>query len=201
MQSFPHPPTSVAVRLLGVLLLTALLLQASVRPAAGAPPHEDRVILPTAAEVLAQPAAQVFSRRAIAPVPPTPISDLAWPVEAPITSGFGPRTHPISGVARLHAGLDIAAATGTPIRAAADGTVIQAGTRGGYGTTVELDHGAGLTTLYAHQSVLHVTEGQQVQVGEVIGEVGSTGASTGPHLHFETRLDTVPVDPRTHLPG
>lgn len=199
MQSFPH--VRVAARLLGLLLLTSLVVQSLPPSPASAQDHDDRVGLPTAAEVLAQPAARVFSRRAIAPPVHLPASDLAWPIEAPITSGFGPRVHPISGTARLHAGLDLAAATGTPIQAAADGTVIQSGWRGGYGTTVEVDHGDGLTTLYAHQSVLHVAQGEQVRAGEVIGEVGSTGASTGPHLHFETREDTVPVDPLTHLPG
>lgn len=122
-----------------------------------------------------------------------------WPLSAPMTSGFGYRTHPISGTGRLHAGIDLAAATGTPIRAAATGVVIAAGAMGGYGNTVDIDHG-GVVTRYAHQSQVLVRSGQRVLAGQVIGLVGSTGASTGPHLHFEVRTATGPIDPLAWLP-
>lgn len=123
-----------------------------------------------------------------------------WPVAAPITSGFGTRVHPLTGSPRLHAGIDLGAPTGTPIRAAAAGTVVVAGVMGGYGNTVDIRHGDGTTTRYAHQSRLLVRAGQQVAAGQVIGLVGSTGASTGPHLHFEVRTPTGPIDPHIWLP-
>jgi murein DD-endopeptidase MepM/ murein hydrolase activator NlpD len=114
---------------------------------------------------------------------------------APMSSPFGVRFHPILHYQRLHTGQDISASSGTPIRAAADGTVLIASVRGGYGNATVIDHGSSLSTLYGHQSELLVTEGQQVTAGDVIGRVGSTGMSTGPHLHFETRVRGVPIDP------
>lgn len=117
----------------------------------------------------------------------------------PITSEFGMRTHPIYGTERLHAGMDIGAPPATPIRAAGDGKVVFAGANGAYGNSVIIDHGGSLATLYAHQSELFVTTGQTVQRGQTIGAVGSTGASTGPHLHFEVRSNGTPVNPRTYL--
>ncbi|MGH9025342.1 MAG: murein hydrolase activator EnvC family protein [Acidimicrobiia bacterium] len=121
------------------------------------------------------------------------------PVPGAIVSGFGPRVHPILGTTRVHTGLDMAAAYGEPIRAADTGVVVMAGWNGGYGNCVIIDHGAGLATLYAHQSELAVTVGQRVTRGEVIGYVGSTGLSTGPHLHFEVRVNGTPVDPTQYL--
>lgn len=112
-----------------------------------------------------------------------------------IGSKFGLRHHPILGIDRLHAGGDIGAANGTPIYAPADGLVVFAGERGGYGNTTVIDHGHSLGTLYGHQSRLNVVPGQSVTRGDLIGWVGSTGLSTGPHLHFETRLKGMPVDP------
>ncbi|MBX3313458.1 MAG: M23 family metallopeptidase [Actinobacteria bacterium] len=112
-----------------------------------------------------------------------------------IGSKFGMRFHPILGIARLHAGGDIGAPSGTPIHAPADGVVVFAGERGGYGNCVVIDHGSSLGTLYGHQSRINVQVGDVVQRGDIIGWVGSTGLSTGPHLHFETRLKGVPVDP------
>jgi murein DD-endopeptidase MepM/ murein hydrolase activator NlpD len=125
--------------------------------------------------------------------------DLLRPVDAPITSGFGYRTHPVLGTERLHSGIDFGAAEGTPIVAAADGTVESAGWQGGYGNTVIIDHGGGEATLYAHQSRLAVSTGAAVSRGQVIGYVGSTGLSTGPHLHFELRINGVPTDPMPRL--
>jgi len=118
---------------------------------------------------------------------------LIWPVIGPVTSPFGMRW------GRMHEGIDIAAAYGTAIRAAAGGTVIYAGWLGGYGNLVVIDHGNGLATAYAHQSSLAVSNGQGVSQGQTIGYVGSTGHSTGPHLHFEVRVNGVPVDPLGYL--
>lgn len=125
---------------------------------------------------------------------------LSAPVSAAaITSTFGPRVHPIFGTVRMHDGVDFGATAGTPIRAAAAGTVVSAAVRGGYGNATIIDHGGGLATLYAHQSEMTVTAGTVVAAGQVIGAVGSTGFSTGPHLHFEVRLAGVPVDPLPYL--
>ena len=121
------------------------------------------------------------------------------PVPGPITSPFGWRVHPIYGTRRLHAGVDMTASHGTPIKAAAGGRVILATYYGGYGNAVVIDHGAGLATLYAHQSSLAVGLGAQVSAGQVIGHVGSTGLSTGAHLHFEVRVNGTPVDPVPYL--
>lgn len=125
---------------------------------------------------------------------------LAIPIPgARITSVFGPRMHPIYQEMRTHDGIDLAAGTGTPIRAAGDGVVIYAGPRGGYGNATVIDHGNSLATLYAHQSSIGVSVGQQVLRNQAIGAVGSTGFSTGPHLHFEVRVQGVPVDPMRYL--
>ncbi|HHC08744.1 MAG TPA: hypothetical protein ENK55_08510 [Actinobacteria bacterium] len=121
------------------------------------------------------------------------------PVSGPVVSRFGPRVHPIYGTVRMHNGLDIDAPAGEPISAFARGRVIFAGWKGGYGKAVMIDHGGGMVTLYAHQSRLAVEVGQQVRGGQVIGYVGSTGLSTGPHVHFEVRIDGEPVDPARYL--
>lgn len=121
------------------------------------------------------------------------------PANGPITSGFGYRFHPILKRSRLHAGVDIGAGYGATIRAAASGLVIYAGYRGGYGNAVIIDHGSGLSTLYGHCSRLFVSSGQTVKQGQSIGAVGSTGLSTGPHLHFEVRKNGTPVNPMGRL--
>jgi murein DD-endopeptidase MepM/ murein hydrolase activator NlpD len=118
---------------------------------------------------------------------------------ARLTSPFGMRVHPIYGTTRLHMGLDLAAPTGTPVKAAADAVVVSAGTHGGYGLAVVLDHGGALATLYGHLSSIDVRAGDVVRRGDPIGLVGSTGASTGPHLHFEVRVSGTPVDPVPYL--
>lgn len=120
---------------------------------------------------------------------------LLWPVAGRISSGFGLRTHPISGVRRLHAGVDVAAPTGTPVVAAAAGTVTWAGPRGGYGLLVVIDHGGGLETRYAHASALEVQRGAHVERGQPVARVGATGTATGPHLHYEVRVGGVARDP------
>ena len=118
---------------------------------------------------------------------------LIWPVNGPVTSPFGYRW------GRLHAGIDIGVAYGTPIHAAASGTVVLAGWTGGYGNYTCIDHGGGLATCYAHQSSFAVSGGAHVSQGQVIGYVGSTGHSFGPHLHFEVRINGNPVDPLGYL--
>jgi murein DD-endopeptidase MepM/ murein hydrolase activator NlpD len=118
---------------------------------------------------------------------------------AAITSRFGPRTHPVLGTVRNHNGIDLRASTGTPVRAASDGEAVIAGARGGYGNTVVLGHGGNMATLYAHLSQVLVRPGQAVTAGQVVGLAGSTGMSTGPHLHFEVRLNGTPVDPLSYL--
>ncbi|MTJ47382.1 murein hydrolase activator EnvC [Dolichospermum sp. UHCC 0259] len=123
----------------------------------------------------------------------------ALPSDAPTSSPFGWRIHPILGYRRFHAGLDFAAGYGSIIRAADSGTVIFAGWYGGYGKAVIISHSQGITTLYGHTSELYVSEGQTVQKGQAIAAVGSTGLSTGPHLHFEVRRDGTPVDPANYL--
>lgn len=121
------------------------------------------------------------------------------PVEGgTITSGFGLReAHPVLGYVpgRHHDGYDIAVAAGSPVRASMDGDVVSAGWLGGYGNAVVLKHADGYTTLYGHAEALLVTVGQHVSRGDVIARVGSTGLSTGPHLHYELRKENVPVDP------
>jgi len=124
---------------------------------------------------------------------------LLRPVSGPITSGFGWRYHPILKRSRLHAGIDFGIGTGTPVRAAQSGTVIMAGWQGGYGNTVVISHGGGLTTLYAHNSRLAVRSGQHVSAGQVVAYSGSTGLSTGPHLHFEVRVNGSPKNPMNYF--
>lgn len=128
--------------------------------------------------------------------------DLAfiWPVTGTITSYFGMRPDPFTGVWRNHSGMDIAASTGTPIKAAEDGIVLHSGWIDGYGYTIILDHGGGISTLYAHASKLVAQAGQSVRRGETVALVGSTGYSTGPHLHFEVRLNGTRVEPLDYLP-
>lgn len=124
---------------------------------------------------------------------------LTYPSESEITSTFGWRIHPILGSSRFHSGLDFGADYGSAIRAADNGVVIFSGWYGGYGYAVVINHGKGISTLYGHNSKLYVAEGQSVQRGEVIADAGSTGLSTGPHLHFEVRQDGEPVDPMNFL--
>ena len=121
------------------------------------------------------------------------------PVPGEFGSGFGNRVHPIFGTVRFHAGVDFSADMGDPIQAAASGTVTQAKYREGYGNTVMIDHGDGWSTLYAHLSSFAVSVGAQVALGQTIGAIGSTGWSTGPHLHFEIRFEGVPQDPAKYL--
>lgn len=122
-----------------------------------------------------------------------------WPLHGPLTSGYGPRHHPILRRPRFHSGLDLAAPMGARVRAGAAGRVRRAGWAGGYGRLIELDHGAGWTSRYAHLHTSLVRVGQWVGAGEVIATVGATGLATGPHLHFEIRHQARALDPRTCL--
>ena len=124
---------------------------------------------------------------------------LAAPVVAPITSDFGWRIHPIYGTRRLHAGTDFGVDEGTPVHAADGGVVVEAGWISGYGYTVIIDHGNGMSTLYAHNSDVAVSPGQTVSKGQVVSYSGNTGGSTGPHLHFEVRINGEPTDPMGYL--
>jgi murein DD-endopeptidase MepM/ murein hydrolase activator NlpD len=119
--------------------------------------------------------------------------------EIEFTSGFGVRADPFLGRPAMHTGLDFRAATGDPVRATANGKVVSSGWSGGYGRMVEIDHGNGLSTRYGHLSDINVKVGDSVRIGQVIGTVGSTGHSTGPHLHYETRIDGDAVDPQKFL--
>jgi murein DD-endopeptidase MepM/ murein hydrolase activator NlpD len=147
----------------------------------------------------AQLAEQIRASSSAAGSSPTPQpqavsgAGFIWPVNGAVTSGYGQRW------GRLHAGVDIAAGFGTTIAAAASGTVIHAGWLGGYGNLVVVDHGGGLSTAYAHQQQIYVSIGQSVSQGQALGEVGSTGNSTGPHLHFEVRINGTAVDPLGYL--
>lgn len=124
---------------------------------------------------------------------------LGWPCSGPITSEQGWRIHPIFGYQKYHSGMDIGVPAGTPIKAAASGTVTMASWYGGYGYCVIISHGNGLSTLYGHNSALHVSYGQHVSRGQTIASAGSTGYSTGPHCHFEVRVNGTVTNPRNYL--
>ncbi len=122
-----------------------------------------------------------------------------WPVQGPVTSSYGQRDDPFNGEGAFHKGVDISSHYGTPVRAPADGTVVSAGTENGYGREVILNHGHGLSTLYGHLSGFTVSVGQTVVRGQIIGYVGTSGRSTGAHLHYEVRIHDTPVNPHKYL--
>ncbi len=165
----------------------------------------DRRALEAAEERLAQDSQKVTSL-ILAKTQTTPglifqpgTGQMMYPTIGPITSPFGWRMHPILGYEKFHSGIDFGADYGSVIYAADRGTVIFAGWYGGYGNAVIIDHGKGITTLYGHASELYVSEGQAVQKGTAIAAVGSSGFSTGPHLHFEVRANGEPTDPSPFL--
>ena len=123
-----------------------------------------------------------------------------WPATGRLTDFFGGRRNPFGGGGEFHPGQDIANATGTPIIATANGKVIWANWQSGYGRLVEIDHGNGITTRYGHMSKIEVAEGQEIIRGQVIGLLGSSGRSTGPHVHYEVRIFNEPVNPLDYLP-
>lgn len=147
---------------------------------------------------------QINAASGVSVLPAGPMSSpsaagLIWPLSGTLSSGFGPRSSPGGVGSTYHEGIDIAVPEGTPIRAAKGGTVIMASYNGGYGNYTCVDHGSGLSTCYAHQSGFAVSSGQRVSQGQVIGYSGNTGASTGPHLHFEVRINGAAQDPMGYL--
>ena len=122
-----------------------------------------------------------------------------WPVEGMVTGSFGERIDPFNGEGAFHSGVDIGSSYGHAIIAPADGVVTLTETMGGYGKTIMIDHGNGISTRYGHLSGFAVTAGQHIQRGEVIGYVGESGRSTGPHLHYEVRINDTPVNPYKYL--
>ncbi len=178
--------------------------QAAIREAARIQAERERVAAEEA-RLAAQRAADLAAGRVpeetavnradaqLLSAPPTPVGSLIWPVQGVMTSGFGPRW------GRQHNGLDLAANTGTNVIAAGAGQVLSAGFSGGFGNLVLIDHGGGLVTAYAHLNAINVRSGQQVSAGNSVGTVGSTGNSTGPHLHFETRVNGVAYNPLQYL--
>ncbi|MFW6358239.1 MAG: murein hydrolase activator EnvC family protein [Chroococcales cyanobacterium] len=164
--------------------------------------NQDQEALDAAYEQLAKDSeaiGELIRQRVMDKRPRSGTGQLIYPSKGKITSKFGWRKHPISGKTRLHNGIDLGATYGTPIHAADSGTIIFSGWYGGYGNTVIIDHGDGFTTLYAHASKLYVTEDSNIQQGETIAAIGSSGLSTGPHLHFEVRKNGKPVDPLDYL--
>jgi len=122
-----------------------------------------------------------------------------WPVPGRVVSGVGMRSSPLTGKKEFHSGLDIPNPIGTPVRASGDAVVESAGVNGGNGRSIVLDHGEEITTQYAHLSKILVSEGEHVRKGQPIGLVGNSGKSTGPHLHYEVRVNGIPIDPRKGL--
>ena len=122
-----------------------------------------------------------------------------WPVEGQVTASFGERIDPFNGEGAFHSGVDISAVYGSPVVAPADGTVTFSDQLGGYGRAIMIDHGNGISTRYGHLSGFAVTAGQHVNRGDVIGYIGTSGRSTGPHLHYEVRINDTPVNPYKYL--
>jgi murein DD-endopeptidase MepM/ murein hydrolase activator NlpD len=169
----------------------------------GEAPNEDSLV-PTMGETLAEYSylrttnlarrqRNIFTRGDVNVLPG------GWPVNGRLMAGYGERSDPFSGEGAMHTGVDIAAPMGTPVHAAADGIVIHAGWNGGYGRCVIVDHGNNYQTWYAHLSRMDVIEGEEIRQGEVLGAVGTTGRSTGAHLHYEVRIGSTPVNPYRFL--
>jgi murein DD-endopeptidase MepM/ murein hydrolase activator NlpD len=154
-----------------------------------------RLLIPRrAAEGLTRSAVSRKARSAVSLA-----SVFVWPTRGRVTSGFGFRRHPVFGTEEMHTGIDIGAPLGTPVVSARAGRVVTAGWEGGYGKLVVVDHGDGLTTAYSHLSQIAVQVGQILEPGDVIGQVGNTGFSTGPHLLFEIRIHGRPLNPLKYL--
>ncbi len=175
------------------------------RQLAGSPDLvEEAPLVPTVRESLAEydllrgasvapRARSIFARADVNVIPSI------WPVTGRLMDGFGHRSDPFTGEGATHTGIDISAPQGTSVKAAADGIVVHAGWNAGYGRCVILDHGNGYQTLYGHLSRVDVIDGQEVRRGGVVGQVGTTGRSTGPHLHYEVRIHSTPVNPYRFL--
>jgi len=150
---------------------------------------------------LISPRAGVLQGSLLDPLGDDSVTPSIWPVQGRVTAGFGQRMDPFTGEGAFHSGIDIAAPAGTAVRAVADGILFVAGPDAAYGTEVLIDHGYGITTKYGHLSGTTVVIGQEVQRGQVIGTVGMTGRTTGPHLHYEVRIHETAVNPARYLPG
>lgn len=159
----------------------------------------EALIRERAAEIAAARAAEQRASGIAGGFEPSGSGSFSWPVTGTITSPFGWRANPFGGAPDFHTGLDIAAPTGTTVTAAASGTVMLAQWYGGYGNYILLDNGSNFSTGYGHLSAIYVSVGQVVKRGQAIGAVGMTGLATGPHLHFEIRIDGKPVDPAPRL--
>jgi murein DD-endopeptidase MepM/ murein hydrolase activator NlpD len=194
---------SAIKRLTGIVFASAML--------AGATPAAAEEANGTASELSEEKFSELFNRweadeegrnAAAGDIGPEVSIPSTMPLEnMRLTSSYGMRDHPIFKRRRSHNGVDLAAPTGTPIRATGDGTVEMAQRYGGYGLYVQLDHGGKLETRYAHMSRMAVSAGERVEKGQIIGYVGSTGNSTGPHLHYEVRIAGAPVDPSPYMTG
>lgn len=176
------------------LLITVLFSQLHRLPAGTSQAAATSEAVPAVAVSLPQPP----------PAPPQPAVNLAntpsiWPAQGTVASWFGWRVSPFGDGSELHPGIDIAYTLGAPVVATADGKVVLSGPAGGYGNLVQIDHGNGIATLYGHNSRLAVSAGEQVKKGQVIAYAGSTGKSTGPHVHYEVRENDQPVDPLKYL--
>jgi len=195
-EAFNKPKTGLAL-LLGVLIAcSASLMLNHLRP------NITYAVAPTASKQSQDAdAAQAAQAKGFAAekADKLAITPSIWPVNGSVTSGFGSRNSPFGDGNELHPGLDIAVGMGFPVVATADGKVLQSGPVGGYGNLVQIDHGNGIATLYGHNSQLAVRVGQSVKKGQVIAYAGSTGKSTGPHVHYEVRENDTAVDPWTYL--
>lgn len=183
------------VFLLCVLLLFTFLLFVQLHQ----PPASAAQM--TAANKIALPATSLPTPPTVTPKPTANLvtTPSIWPAHGTVTSRFGWRTSPFGDDNEPHSGIDIAYTMGAPVVATADGEVVESGSVGGYGNLIQIDHGNGISTRYGHNSQLVVTVGQQVKKGQVIAYAGSTGRSTGPHVHYEVRVDNTPIDPMKYL--
>lgn len=194
---------SAIKRLMGIVFASAMLAGATPAAAEEASATDSELNEEKFSELFDRWQAEEEGRNAVAgdfgaeiSVPSTmPLENMR------MTSSYGMRDHPIFKRRRNHNGVDLAAPTGTPIRATGDGIVEKAQRWGGYGLYVQLDHGGKLETRYAHMSRMAVSAGERVTKGQIIGYVGSTGNSTGPHLHYEVRIAGAPVDPSPYMTG
>jgi murein DD-endopeptidase MepM/ murein hydrolase activator NlpD len=164
---------------------------------------EEAPLVPTMRETLAEynylRTANLSSQRNIFSRGDLNVLPSAWPVNGRLMGGYGVRSDPFSGEGAMHTGVDISAPEGTPVHATADGIIIHSGWNGGYGRCVIIDHGNNYQTWYAHLSRTDVIEGQEIRQGEILGAVGSSGRSTGSHLHYEVRIGSTPVNPYRFL--
>lgn len=186
------------IYLLCAMLLAAVILfdQFHQQPVGSAQVIQATEALTPAASSLAAPLPRPAFAQPVAALTATPS---IWPARGTVTSSFGWRVSPFGDGNELHPGIDIAYTMGAPVVATADGEVIVSGSAGGYGNLVQINHGNGISTLYGHNSQLAVKVGQTVKKGQVIAYAGSTGKSTGPHVHYEVRVNNTAVDPMKYL--